>query len=129
MIRTPIGNKKSARIEIRSVAADTNPYMAFFLILRAGLKGMDANAKDLKKYNGFYEGPVKKLSSDIYMAIKAFKNSDFIKDVMKEENVIKYINLKQDTADRCPRALGTRMKAGEVWYHHEVTNQVLWNKF
>jgi glutamine synthetase len=129
MIRVPIGNKNSARIEVRSVAPDTNPYMTFYLILKAGLKGMDANAKELKKYNAFYDGPVKKLPSNIYLAIKAFKNSDFIKEVMKEENVTKYVDLKEKTADRCPRSLGTRMKAGEVWYHHEVTNQVLWNKF
>ena len=48
---------------------------------------------------------------------------------MKEENVEKYVDLKEKTANRCPRDLGTRMKAGEVWYHHEISNQVLWNKF
>jgi glutamine synthetase len=129
MIRVPIGNYKSARIEVRSVAADANPYLAFYLMLKAGLNGMDADKEELKKYNTFYDGPVKKLPSDIYSAIKAFKNSDFIKKVIKEENLNKYVDLKQITANRCPRSLGTRMKAGEVWYHHEVTNQVLWNKF
>jgi len=129
MIRTPIGNKNSARVEIRSVAPDANPYMAFFLILKAGLKGMDAKKKELNKYKTLYDQPVKKLPSDIYSAIRTFKKSDFIKEVMKEENRTKYADLKEDTADRCPRSLGTRMKAGEVWYHHEITNQVLWNKF
>lgn len=129
MIRVPIGNKNSARVEVRSVAADTNPYMTFFLILQAGLKGMNANKKEIDKYNELYKSPVKKLPKDIYHAISAFKNSDFIKEVMLEENLIKYIKLKESAANRCPRALGTRMKAGEVWYHHEVTNQILWNKF
>lgn len=129
MVRVPIGSEKSARVEIRSVAPDANPYLAFYLILKAGLKGMNADKKELEKYNAFYDGPIKKLPFNIYLAIKSFKNSNFIKEVMKEENMIKYINLKESTADRCPRDLGTRMKAGEVWYHHEVTNQVLWNKF
>ncbi len=129
MIRVPIGNKKSARVEVRSVAADTNPYLTFFLILKAGLKGMKAKKKELNKYNTLYKKSSKKLPSNIYVAISAFKNSDFIKDVMREENSEKYIKLKENAANRCPRALGTRMKAGEVWYHHEITNQVLWNKF
>ena len=129
MIRVPIGNKNSARVEVRSVAADTNPYMTFFLILQAGLRCMNANKKEISKYNEIYKRPAKKLPKDIYHAISAFKNSDFIKDVMKEENVKKYIDLKEATANRCPRDLGTRMKAGEVWYHHEISNQILWNKF
>jgi len=32
-------------------------------------------------------------------------------------------------AARCPRALGTRIKAGEIMFHHEVTNQMLWSQF
>ena len=32
-------------------------------------------------------------------------------------------------AERCPKALGTQIKASEVQYHHEVTNQFLWSQF
>jgi glutamine synthetase len=32
-------------------------------------------------------------------------------------------------ADRSPKELGTRVKASEVLFHHEVTNQLLWNQF
>lgn len=129
MIRVPIGNKNSARVEVRSVAADANPYMTFFLILQAGLKGMNASKKEISKYNDIYKRPIKRLPKDIYHAISAFRKSDFIKEIMKKENVKKYIDLKEATANRCPRDLGTRMKAGEVWYHHEISNQILWNKF
>ena len=38
MIRIPTGNEKTARIEIRSVAPDTNPYLALFTILKTGLE-------------------------------------------------------------------------------------------
>jgi glutamine synthetase len=41
----------------------------------------------------------------------------------------RYADLKQAAADRCPRALGTFVKAPEVQYHHEVYNQFLWNLF
>jgi len=32
-------------------------------------------------------------------------------------------------AERCPKALGTFIKASEVQFHHEVTNQFLWSQF
>jgi glutamine synthetase len=41
----------------------------------------------------------------------------------------RYADLKQAAADRCPRLLGTFVKAAEVQYHHEVYNQFLWNRF
>ena len=41
----------------------------------------------------------------------------------------RYADLKKASADRCPRALGTFVKAQEVQFHHEVYNQFLWNMF
>ncbi|MBU0577313.1 glutamine synthetase family protein [Patescibacteria group bacterium] len=129
MIRIPIGNEKSARIEVRTVAPDANPYLAFYLILKAGLKGMFAKPKELKEMYKLYSQAVKKVPGNIYQALKAFNGSDFIKEVMYEDNRKKYAALKQAAADRCPRELGTRVKSGEIWYHHEVTNQMLWSEF
>src|SRR6188508_2662390 len=39
MIRIPIGNEKSARVEVRSIAPDANPYLALYTLLRTGLEG------------------------------------------------------------------------------------------
>ena len=41
----------------------------------------------------------------------------------------KFAELKQAQADRCPKALGTMIKVPEIQFHHEVTNQYLWNQF
>ena len=41
----------------------------------------------------------------------------------------RYADLKQASADRCPRLLGTFVKPPEVQFHHEVYNQFLWNLF
>jgi hypothetical protein len=41
----------------------------------------------------------------------------------------RYVELKRAAADRCPRNLGTIVKAQEVQFHHEVYNQFLWNQF
>jgi glutamine synthetase len=37
--------------------------------------------------------------------------------------------VKQLSADRCPKALGSVIKTSEVQFHHEVTNQYLWSRF
>ena len=39
MIRIPIGNEKSARVEVRSVGPDANPYMVLYSIFKSGLHG------------------------------------------------------------------------------------------
>ena len=127
MIRIPLANEKSARIEVRTVAPDANPYLAYFLILKAGLKGM--HGTEITSYKVLYDEPVRKLPANIQPAIDAFRRSSFISEVMSEENHRKYADLKQEAADRSPVALGKRVKNGEVWYHHEVRNQVLWNNF
>ena len=45
----------------------------------------------------------------------------------------KFAELKLAQAERCPKALGTLIstliKASEVQFHHEVTNQLLWSQF
>ena len=41
----------------------------------------------------------------------------------------KFAELKLQSAERCPKALGAMVKAAEVQFHHEVTNQYLWNHF
>jgi glutamine synthetase len=39
MIRIPVGNEKTARIEVRSVGPDANPYLVLYTILQTGLNG------------------------------------------------------------------------------------------
>jgi glutamine synthetase len=69
------------------------------------------------------------LPDNIYDAIRLFKGSRFMQEVMGEDVHAKYAELKLAQAERCPKALGTLIKASEVQYHHEVTNQFLWSQF
>jgi glutamine synthetase len=41
----------------------------------------------------------------------------------------RYADLKQASADRCPRLLGSLIKVPEIQFHHDVYNQFLWNQF
>ena len=62
-------------------------------------------------------------------ALKLFKASDFIGEIIGETNKEKFASYKQLAADRSPTELGTRVKNTEVIYHHDITNQALWNTF
>ncbi len=123
MIRIPIGNEKSTRIEMRSVGPDANPYLVSYALLRTGLEG-DKLIEDTEK-----RPRVRILPGTISDAIRHCKTSDFVSKILNEDVKAKYIGYKQAAADRSPSSLGTRVKNGEILYNHEVTNQVLWNAF
>lgn len=122
MIRIPIFNEKSARIEIRSVAPDANPYLTMFIIAKVALEGPLNRDTDKKQRVSF-------LPSNIEVAIQKFRNSNLMSKFLGEELKKKFINLKQAVSNRSPVDLGTKVKNGEVLYHHEVYNQVIWNNF
>ncbi|KAF0244126.1 MAG: glutamate--ammonia [Planctomycetota bacterium] len=124
MVRIPLGNERSARIEVRSVAPDANPYLAIYAMLATGLEGPEAPAADNDK-----RARTRFLPDNIYDAIRLFKTSEFAMKLLGEEVHGKYAELKLTSAERCPKALGARVKVSEVQFHHEVTNQFLWNLF
>jgi len=130
VIRVPLGNEKSARIEVRAVAPDSNPYFAYYLILSAGFKAMNATDEEFGKMKSEMENAGKRvLPGNIYEAIELFDSSDFVNQTLGEENKRKYLELKKDVANRSPKELGALVKNGEVLYHHEIRNQVLWSRF
>jgi glutamine synthetase len=125
MIRIPLANEKSARIEVRSIGPDANPYLAIYALLKTGLEGpapKDAD-KELRQSRTRF------LPDNIYDAIRLFKSSRFAGELLGESVQEKFAELKQMQADRCPKALGARIKTSEVQFHHEVTNQYLWSSF
>jgi glutamine synthetase len=125
MVRIPTGNERSARIEVRSVAPDANPYMVFYSIMRTALEGTgsDASADESKRSRTRF------LPDNIYDAVRLFKGSKYMGEVLGEAVQGKFAELKQTQADRCPKSLGSIIKVPEIQFHHEVTNQYLWNMF
>ncbi len=122
MIRIPIGNEKSMRVEVRSVAPDANAYMVMYSVFKTGLHGDTAKIKNLRQAERY-------LPDNIYTAIENFRNADWTTRLFGPDVKARYADLKQGSADRCPRLLGTFVKAPEVQYHHDVYNQFLWNMF
>ena len=125
MIRIPLGNAKSARIEVRTVAPDANPYLAFYAILRTGFEGpmIETITSETRRTRTKY------LPGNIYDAIRLFKQSDFMERVLGSDNKEKYVERKIAAAERSPKELGTQVKTSEIVYHHEVTNQFIWGNF
>jgi len=122
MVRVPIGNSRSMRVEVRSVAPDANPYMALYSIFKTGIDAQRADIENLRQAQRY-------LPDNIQQAIEDFRGSSWIAEMLGADVQGRYAELKQASADRCPRALGTFVKASEVQYHHEVYNQSLWNLF
>ncbi|MBV8599980.1 MAG: glutamine synthetase, partial [Candidatus Eremiobacteraeota bacterium] len=122
MVRVPFGNERSSRVEVRSVAPDANPYMVMLAVFRTGLEGSIAKIKNLRQAQRY-------LPDNIYDALANFKNASWTTTLLGETVKSRYADLKQASADRCPRLLGTFVKPQEVQYHHEVYNQFLWNLF
>jgi len=122
MVRIPLGNERSARVEVRSVAPDANPYMSVYTILRTGLEGpLDKDATQPAR--------TRFLPDNIADAVRLFRDSALCKKLYGADVQARYAELKVGSADRCPRALGTTVKTSEVQFHHEVTNQYLWSQF
>ncbi len=124
MVRIPTGDEKSARIEVRSVGADANPYLVFYALARTALEGPAPEAADESK-----RSRTRFLPDNIYDGIRLFKSSKYMAEALGESVAGKYAELKQAQADRCPKALGSLVKVPEIQFHHEVTNQYLWNQF
>jgi glutamine synthetase len=125
MVRIPIGNERSTRIEIRAVAPDANPYMAILALSRAAIEtgtgpvapGRGRDSRD------------RALPGSLQEAIAAFETGEWVRALLGPAVHRRYADLKNLVAARCPRELGTRIKTGEIRFHHEVTNQQLWAEF
>lgn len=119
MVRIPYANEKGARLEIRSVGPDVNPYLALYSLIRTGIEAPpDVRAPE--------EG---RLHGNILDAIQAFSTSAHVRELLGAEVQEKYARVKQMSADRNPKECGHLIKTSEVQFHHEVTNQLLWSQF
>ncbi len=125
MIRIPLANEKSSRIEVRSIAPDANPYLVFWSLFKTGMEGPINEALDSETRRT----RTRFLPDNIYDAIRHFKNSEYTTTLLGESFHEKFMELKLEVAERCPKQLGSLIKDQEILFHHEVTNQYLWGKF
>jgi glutamine synthetase len=122
MVRVPIGNSKSMRVEVRAVAPDANPYLVLYSLFKTGIDGQVAEIDNLRQAQRY-------LPDNIYSAIEDFSSSEWVASILGADVQSRFTDLKKAAADRSPRLLGTFVKGSEVQYHHEVYNQALWSAF
>jgi len=105
LIRIPAAVGEKVRMELRSPDPSLNPYLAFALIIAAGLDGIERHlalpdAVDVDLYTAD-EGVTKALvplPDGLDKAITLAENSSFVRGVVGEELLSKYIALKKSEA-------------------------------
>lgn len=106
LVRIPAARGEKVRMELRSPDPSLNPYLAFTLIIAAGLDGIEndlalPSAVDTDLYTA-EENVIKTLAplpDSLDNAIVLAKGSDFVKNVIGEELFTKYLAMKQTEAD------------------------------
>ena len=105
LIRIPAATAAKTRMELRSPDPSINPYLAFALILAAGLEGIRNNqilppAIDVNLYTA-PENVTSKLTSlpsSLESAIGLARGSELVKSVIGEELLTKYLAIKESEA-------------------------------
>ncbi|MCL2050544.1 MAG: glutamine synthetase family protein [Lachnospiraceae bacterium] len=102
LIRIPAAKGNKVRMELRSPDPSLNPYLAFALIIAAGLDGIEAEMKlkapvDADLYTAGIDvtKELESLPDSLGLALNLAANSDFVKQTLNEELLYKYINLKK----------------------------------
>jgi len=106
LIRVPAAFGEKVRIELRSPDPSINPYLGFALIIAAGLEGIEkgmalppASNVDLYLADEAITKKLRSLPSDMNEAIKLAEESDFVKSILGEKLLFKYISCKKAEAD------------------------------
>lgn len=110
LIRIPAAVGENARAELRSPDPNLNPYLAFSLIIYAGLDGIQKGLSlpepiDMNLYE--LDHPItqhlKSLPKNLFEAIQLAKNSDFLKKKLNKEFLDKYISVKEEEWEKYGR--------------------------
>jgi len=112
LIRVPAATGAKARMELRSPDPALNPYLSFALIISAGIDGIENNtalppAVDADLYTAGTEvtKDLAMLPDSLDKAIYLAENSGFVKNIVGEELLMKFLDIKKqevrDIADVC----------------------------
>jgi len=105
LIRIPAAIGEKVRMELRSPDSSLNPYLAFALIISAGLDGIEQETLlpqsldvDLFTADESVTKTLTALPENLEQAILLAENSDFVKGVIGEELRTKYLAVKKAEA-------------------------------
>jgi len=105
LVRIPAATGEKVRMELRSPDPSLNPYLAFALIISAGLDGIESGTPlpppsdiDLYAADENLTKDFVKLPNTLDKAIASAESSDFVKDVIGDELLNKYIAIQKSEA-------------------------------
>jgi glutamine synthetase len=105
LVRIPAAIGEKVRMELRSPDPSLNPYLSFALIIAAGLDGIEKNMAlppavdaDLYTADKSITGTLEVLPDCMDKAIVLAENSAFVKGVIGEELLSKYLDIKKAEA-------------------------------
>ncbi len=101
LVRIPAAQGEFSRMELRSPDPSANPYIAFALLINAGLDGINDNLElpdpvnlNLYKASEADLKDIKTLPKSFGDAIEIVKNSAFVKKMLGESMLSKFIEIK-----------------------------------
>ena len=105
LVRIPAAVGERVRMELRSPDPSINPYIAFAMIIAAGLDGVEnelplppAVDADLFTADETVTRNLAVLPDSLDKAIRAAKDSVFVKAVLGENLLLRYLSIKEDEA-------------------------------
>jgi len=105
LVRIPAASGDNVRMELRSPDPSLNPYLAFALILSAGLDGIEKNLilppavdEDLYTADKNVTKNLEQLPDTFDKAIELAEKSSFIKNVIGGQLLLKFIEIKKTEA-------------------------------
>jgi glutamine synthetase len=101
LIRIPAAEDEFCRMELRSPDPSCNPYLAFALVIQAGLEGITAQMPLAPAFDAnLYETEEDKINhlglipENLGVAIEIARKSSFIKRVLPQKTIEKFLNSK-----------------------------------
>ncbi len=110
LIKVPVVSKGNERMELRSPDATLNPYLAFSLILYAGMYGIENKLslpksfdENVESLNGIVDS-LDSLPKNLKEAIDLAEKSEFVRKHLNKEFLDKYIKIKRKEYDEFENA-------------------------
>lgn len=101
LIRIPASTGEFSRMELRSPDCTCNPYLAFTLLIEAGLEGIEKKRELSKPFDGNIHHITQKdefetLPKNLGEALDSMRNSSFVKSVLGDFMYNKFLNSKEE---------------------------------
>lgn len=101
LIRIPASKGKYSRMELRSPDSTCNPYLAFMVLIEAGLEGIKKERKlqealNANTYNVENKESLEVLPKNLGEALEIMKKSEFVKSVLGEYVFNKFVDSKEE---------------------------------